>query len=329
MKFKDVVHNPWPEAIKMTALWQRLLLHLGMGKYLLLFLILSFSLSLRGQDVHLVGQVLDKETKSPIPRATIGVNAKNIFFRGNTDGSFDFSDERLENSDTLTISYLGYATQHIVIGKIKKPFLVMMEPHIGLLKEVTIGRPKLEVGSKSKSHALTASFLPDMDAAMFMVGSAGKRGTIHSVGFYISDGHVTSQGDAKAPFRIKIFEVDEEGSPGRELTNDVIVTAATENNEWFDIDLSHYKIKVPKRGFFVSFSLLNIDYYLLGQDYKKNPLLTKSLDIITPRLGITKDEFSKDRFCFFRFNKGKEKAKWIAKQYDNNYMIRASITLNK
>jgi len=312
----------------MAALWHRLLLYLDMIRSLLLFVTISFSLSLRSQEIHLVGQVLDKETKSPIPSATIGVNIKNIFFRGAADGSFEFSDERLKSSDTLTISHLGYATQHIVIGKIKKPFLVMMEPHIGLLKEITIGRPKLEVGSKSNAHLLTSSFLPDMDAAMFMVGSAGKRGTIHSVGFYISDGHATDKGDAKAPFRIKIFEASEEGSPGRELTNDIIVTAATENNEWFDIDLSHYKIKVPKRGFFVCFSLLNIDYYLLGKDYKKNPLLTKSLDIITPRLGITKDEFSKDRFCFFRFNKGKEKAKWIVKQYDNNYMIRATITLS-
>jgi len=312
----------------MTAHWHGLLLYLDMRPSLLLFLMLSFSLGLRSQEIHLVGQVLDKETRGPIPRATIGVNAKNIFFRGTADGSFEFSDDRLKGSDTLTISYLGYTTQHFVIGKIKKPFLVMMEPHIGLLKEVTIGKPKLEVGSKFKSHALTASFFPDMDAAMFMVGSAETRGTIHSVGFYISDGHITGQGDAKAPFRIKIFEVSEEGSPGRELTNDIIVTAATENNEWFDIDLSHYKIKVPRRGFFVCFSLLNKDYYLLGQAYNKDPLMTKSIDIITPRLGMTKDEF-KDQLSYFRYNKGKEYGRWIKNQYESNYMVRALITLVK
>ncbi len=73
---------------------------------------------------------------------------------------------------------------------------------------------------------------------------------------------------------------------------------------------------------------MNKDYYLLGQAYNKDPLMTKSIDIITPRLGMTKDEF-KDRLSYFRYNKGKDQGRWIQNQYQSNYMVRALITLVK
>ena len=272
--------------------------------------------------------VVNAATKSPISGATVGVREKKIFSATGTDGRFELMYARITVKDTLTISCLGYKTQRMVIRNIKQPLVTSMEPFFTQLAEVRIGRPLLEVGSKYKTHALTGSFFPDTDAAMFMKGSTGKKGIIQSVGFYISEGHISGKGDAKAPFRIKIFDVSDDGSPGKELTDDVIVTRANQNNEWFDIDLSLYGIKTSKRGFFVCFSLLNSDYYLLGQAYKKDPLITKSIDVITPRLGVTTDEYA-EHLCFFRNNKGIYDGVWTRHIFNSNYMIRATIKLSK
>ena len=298
-----------------------------MKPYLLLFLIFS-GLKLRSQDLSLAGQIVDKDTKKPIPGATVGVRIKNFFLAAGGDGRFELSYLRLAITDTLTISCLGYQTRHILIGKIKQPLVVTMEQYLTQLSEVKIGLPTVEVGSKADAHALTASFFPDMEAAMFMVGSPQKKGTIQAVGFYMSEGQASARGDATAPFRIKIFGVSADGSPGEELTDDLIIASAKANNEWFDIDLSPYHIKAPRDGFFVCFALLNKDYYLLGKDYKKDPLITKSIDVITPRLGLTTDEF-KEQLCFFRINKGNNYGSWVKHLFNSNYMIRATIKLSK
>jgi len=281
----------------------------------------------KSQDLHITGQVLDAITQKPIVGTTIGVRSKKIFFRTTDEGKFDFMDQRLMATDTLTISYLGYQTQYRLMGKIKDPLIIRMETNITSLNQVTVSRIKMDVGSKALAHKLTGSFFPNTDAAMFMVGSNGKKGTIYSVGFYISDGHVSIKGDSKAPFRVKIFEASIDGLPGKELTKDVIVTSATANNEWLDIDMSQYGIKIPKRGFFVSFSLLNEEYYLLGKDYKQDKLITKSKDIITPRIGITATNEFKESYCFFKSHSGLWDGKWIKHPYHNNYMIRATINL--
>jgi len=217
----------------------------------LVFLLL-FAIQTRAQPIHLQGSIVDSQTGKPIPSATLSVAAKNFFYPADDSGKFSIDDQKFDKADTLSISCIGYQTQKMLVEDIVQNAFVKLSPAMMMLNEVKVGYKLIKVGSRMKSGFGKASILPGMQLAMFMEGSDNHNGMIKSVGYFLSNGGnllYKGHGDATSPFRVRVFAVDTNGTPGKELTKDIIIASAKKNNEWFDVDYQHIKLKAPKMAF--------------------------------------------------------------------------------
>jgi hypothetical protein len=275
-------------------------------KYLLI-LFLNISVAY-GQQGYLQGHVVDAQSGLPIADANISVPAKNLFYPTNNEGEFNIIDNSISKTDSINISCIGYQTLKVKYSDLTPGGNIKLTVLVKVLREVKIGL--VQCGSKMKLQDLWAAYHPLNEHAMFMNGSKNVKGTILSVGFYLGS---AEGGDAIAPFRVKIYGVNPDGTPGKELTKDIIVVSAKKNNAWFDVDISVYDIQNPDGGFFVAFCLID------SKNYKSS----KGTDMFTPRLGMTDHEFADARS--YRGEKKHGKWEWYKESFTFNYMIRASI----
>jgi hypothetical protein len=282
---------------------------------------------LNARQIHLSGSIIDAKDSIPIASATISVPSKKVFYPADNQGKFDFNDSRITDTDTLTISCMGYQSQKMLVSSIGVNAVIRLQAFITNLNEVRVGFNEATVittGNKLSSSHNAFSFIPLSEGALFMAESVGVKGLIQTVSFYIKD---NNGGNAKAPFMVKLYTVNADGAPGMELISDGIIVSATTKNAWFDVDVSGYRIKVPENGFFVSFSLLDDTYYKIKakQEFVNGYLYSRT--VIGPRLGMSRGEFS-GHLSYHRSNTGAYGHEWLKYPYDGNYMMRATILAN-
>jgi ferric enterobactin receptor len=122
-----------------------------MKSLLSLFILISFSLSLKAQATNpgkITGKVVDATTKAPVDYATVSVfkqGSTSPFNGASTDPKGNFKIDNLPTGDyKLTIDFLGYKTQtidHVIISDAVKSVSlgdVLLSPMQSQLKEVTI-----------------------------------------------------------------------------------------------------------------------------------------------------------------------------------------------
>ncbi|MEQ9593287.1 MAG: carboxypeptidase-like regulatory domain-containing protein [Cyclobacteriaceae bacterium] len=81
------------------------------GKILLSFLYLFLGLQIsHAQSITISGQVIDMESKEPLPFASIGIKDKSLGTITNLQGEFDFHVPNELRNDILIINMLGYET---------------------------------------------------------------------------------------------------------------------------------------------------------------------------------------------------------------------------
>ncbi|HVV55932.1 MAG TPA: carboxypeptidase-like regulatory domain-containing protein [Mucilaginibacter sp.] len=294
-------------------------------KHLILFL-LNVSIA-SAQTVHLKGLITDARSGSPVPAATISIAEKNLFYPADNDGRFDIAPGQWAASDSLAFSCIGYRTQKVKIGDMLPGEAIKLVPAINTLDNVNIianAPSAVYAGCSAKFTGGTAGFVPGTGIAMFMTGSDTLNGNIQTVGFFVSNGHkVAKGGDATAPFRIRLYGVDTDGTPGKELTKDIIVASAKKNEAWFDVDLSAYHIDDPDKGFFVEFCLLDSSYYKIREGYKFKDTGRDIVNFASPRLATHQNKSGGCRsYIWVRsiFGWGWEKG-----PYNDDYLIRAAI----
>lgn len=275
------------------------------------------------------GNIIDAITNQPIAGATINIISQNLFYPADDTGKFNIRvNNSLANTDTINFSCVGYQSQKIRVAEILVNSIIKLNPLVTALTEVKIGinAPAIvKLGSRLKSGSNWFSFLPNMEVAMFMTGSANAKGVISSVGFYLGAGNLFSgnRGDVTAPFRIRLYEADSTSKPGEELIKDIIIVSAKKNNAWCDVDVSAYQITNPRNGFFVAFCLLDKNYYEVKRSYKQDPVKTEgnSKFILTPRLAFNQNEF-KEGLSYRGIN---DHTGWRWNKGPYNYLIRAAI----
>jgi hypothetical protein len=298
-------------------------------KYLILFLL--FTAFAQSQSIHLKGTILDSRTNQPVAAATVNIAKKNLFYPADNNGKFNFNIDKIANTDTISFSCLGYQTKKVIAKDVLNNDIVKLSPAVTVLKEVKIGYKTSEittVGSKMKSEDSWSTVYPNFEQAMFMEGTKNLKGTIQKVSFYLGNGYVlkfNEKGDVTAPFRLKLYAVDTDGTPGKELTKDIIIVSAKKNNSWFDVDMSAYHIENPDSGFFVAYCLLGKEFYEIKKSYE-NELPEGAANgkyVLTPRLGLVLDKLKHEQ-CYEGSNTywGWEWRKYI---YNYSYMIRATI----
>ena len=69
------------------------------------------------QQKTLRGKVVDAESSSPLPNANISVSADEIIGTASDENGQFILEGEVENSDTITVSFVGYATKRITINE--------------------------------------------------------------------------------------------------------------------------------------------------------------------------------------------------------------------
>jgi hypothetical protein len=314
-------------------------------KILSLFLFVLITTFVNAQQIQLLGTVVDSHTNHPIAAATISIVEKNMFYQTDNAGKFEISSNKIRSADSVSFSCIGYQTKKIKVNDLPLGSIVKLVPSVNMLHEVKVNTnlPALiKVGSKKKSGYELWQPHPGMDMPMFMEGSKGIKGIIKTVGFFLTNGHgMFKGGDATAPFRIRLFEVDSNGMPGREITKDSIIVSAKRDWAWFDADISAWHIPSPDSGFFVSFSLLDHSHYkritktdtsitdfraehdTYGQ--KLSPEESGNAIFNNPRICLTSNEFKQSRSYFYTYSVENNRWHWEKLYNNQSYMIRATI----
>ncbi|MBX2915306.1 MAG: carboxypeptidase-like regulatory domain-containing protein [Cyclobacteriaceae bacterium] len=103
-------------------------------------LLIFISAPLVAQKITLSGKAIDKETKEPLPFATLGIKGKSIGTITNLQGEFDFHVPAELRNDLFTLSMLGYKLYEAPVWSLLEvnPLIIEVEKSTFMLNEVTI-----------------------------------------------------------------------------------------------------------------------------------------------------------------------------------------------
>lgn len=103
-------------------------------------LILLVSTTLWAQRITISAKAVDKETKEPLPFATIGIKGKSLGTISNLEGDFDFHLPAELRNDILVINMLGYKTYEAPVWTLLEisPLIIELEKSIFVLQEVLV-----------------------------------------------------------------------------------------------------------------------------------------------------------------------------------------------
>lgn len=240
------------------------------------------------QNSRIAGRVIDSATSQPLPYAHIMFENYRLGTSTDEQGMFAFNVADSLKNEMLIFTHVGYEQELLKISDLEKQRLVPMNALTEGLGEVMITpvqdnrsftyRPDWRfetVGIGNMNAALYPSTIaryypkPEkFDAAAFI-----KEITIY---FYATE----EQKDLSPNFRIHLYNVNENGLPGKDIAQDIVVTKPVGKNK-VDVELLNQKIQIPEGGFYIGLEHLFIkeneyfevkDYYinneLVAEDYR-------------------------------------------------------------
>ena len=109
-----------------------------------------FTLTTYAQKSEGFGKVFDKETNSPLPGATIVIKDSSNGVTSDFDGNFKIKSSL---GDVLVVSYIGYNSIEVVV--VDSEMIILMEPDLAELEEVTISVGYFDVSKKDLSGSIS------------------------------------------------------------------------------------------------------------------------------------------------------------------------------
>ena len=109
-----------------------------------------FTTTIFAQTIEGFGKVIDKETNSPLPGATIIVKDTSTGVTSDFDGNFKI---KSLIGDILVVSYIGYNSIEVVV--VESEMIILMEPNLDQLEEVTISVGYFDVSKKDLSGSIS------------------------------------------------------------------------------------------------------------------------------------------------------------------------------
>ncbi len=257
-----------------------------MEKLLPIFiLIILFNGVAIGQTYIYSGKLLNKNNNKPIEYGHVYLKGKPNGTLSGIDGKFSLSN--ISETDTLIISCVGYESLAFKYQKqLKKNF--HLSPRIYNLKSTEIKSGKsqiLKTGfllSKIKKervagtyHALISdgqNFInTGAQTGIFVENIDKKVGLIQNVEFFLH-----KEGVANTPFRLRLYSVNENGKPARDLVNQNIIVTQGRNGAWVKIDLRNNQIEFPENGFFIAMEWLQTNNKAFAYKSKYRKVYSKS-----------------------------------------------------
>lgn len=109
-----------------------------------------FTITTYAQKIEGFGKVLDKETNYPLPGATIVIKDSSNGVTSDFDGNFKIKSSL---GDVLVVSYIGYNSIEVVV--VESEMIILMEPDLAELEEVTISVGYFDVSKKDLSGSIS------------------------------------------------------------------------------------------------------------------------------------------------------------------------------
>ncbi len=210
-----------------------------------------------GQSVSISGRIEDYETNQPLSYATIELFSLQTETIADINGKFNLdivvNDSQL---DTIKFSYVGYETKKICVAD----FLISEKTIELIEKPVVLGEVKISpkeylttiVGIKDKKpKSMQYANVFGAIKGNFLENKKKEVGWIKSVSYYLHN-----DGYPNCPFRVRIYEIGNNNTPGKDLLNKNLVVSA-QKSSWFKIDISDYNIPFLKEGVFVMMEWIN------------------------------------------------------------------------
>lgn len=109
-------------------------------KSLLSLFFIFITVGIYAQQITVSGKVIDRETKEPLPYASVGINGKPIGLISNEQGEFDFHIPADLRNDILAVNMLGYQIYEAPVWSLLSTERVVIEMQAAsvLLKEVIV-----------------------------------------------------------------------------------------------------------------------------------------------------------------------------------------------
>ncbi len=234
--------------------------------------------------------VLDSAQRKPISYATISFGNGNGTF-ADADGNFRFSKKWYADVDSLYISAMGH--KEVVLSTKSIPKEIFLAEDVAMLKEVYImAEKKRKYKTKKRASQVHndyfRSWLPTVESeiAVFFPKNTEKSTKIASVYLPIkvesSNRNATKNQSFSTIFKMQFYGNDN-GYPGKRLSyEDIIFRVSEKDKSNFELNVSEYKIFIPKEGIFVSIQVLGY----ADKDGKLQQ--TKKYSEIETRKGIVK-----------------------------------------
>ena len=226
-------------------------------------------------------------TKTNLPYSSVAWN-KDLGLVTDSSGKVGIPDISL--IDSLVVESLGYEQKVFYRSEIPTTghLLVKLKPRIIELPEVVVWKVKnlKEYGITVRKEGYTYfknATCTNFQMAVKIIGYINPS-KLESVSYYLSS---SSQGSM--PFRIRIYEINDQGLPGKDLLNENIIVHDYKKGNWNSFYLSEYNIEIPGIGFFVAMEWMCDDLD------KKNGLCIAGTDKINSSLTYFKNGASKWR----------------------------------
>lgn len=268
---------------------------------------------------QITATVKDPTDQKPIPYVNIWVENENIGVTADENGKFTIS---APVNSKLVFNALGYDDKTIEASKIDG--IVYLIPKVFELKEVKVTNGSVterKVGSfleeNTKNAFANTSNNPVIYARDFPYDTLYQK-TPYLKSIKIN---VFSQ-TKKAVFNLRLYNKNDDGSPGSELTNQNILVETKKGKTSPEINITKLNIPFPENGLFVGLESLIIETNKYEVTYLLNPP--------NPKPNEKKNQYSphfnnvilKDGLFTWMYSKGKWEI--VSKNWPENHMFKYS-----
>lgn len=251
---------------------------------LIFFSLLLFTSVSNAQEITILNTI----TKKIISYATIlNIKEKRGFYT-NEKGHFPLT---ILNSDSISISHIGYETLKLKVSEIKDS--IFLKPNLEILDEIKIvaGESKEKtIGYIKKAKTLSWNINEKTELAT-LIKYKKKYKTAYIRKVYIPIGKMQldyknnkvlkSYPKFNSVFRLHIYS-NSKGTPGIELLKKPLIIECNQNSEKIiEVDVSKEFIKLPGKGVFIAIEMI-------GELDNKRKLLNKKNRLILPSFKFTK-----------------------------------------
>ncbi len=282
------------------------------------------------QKKFISGYIVETETNLPIPYATIMYLKSGEGLISDYKGRFEL-ELNINTADTLKFTSLSYSSKKISVNKIinKNAIKISLNKKIYPIPEVNIKASdysELFLGNGGYTY-IGALYLDThgQEVALLIENKKKIKGKIKELHFRLSP-----KGNTEAPFRIRIFEKDSTGRPGKDILKDILVVKPETKKLWYTVNITDYDIFLPEEGMFISMGgVFPNDYNFYFEDSDFDNISSEDVPRNTEKLSYGQ------RICYNKKSKNNTwhyslSRKWF--QIDKkrfNVMIRAKINYKK